>query len=130
GGGGGWRRWAGGGVSVWVAPWRGAGLVALRALADGVHGGDLVEVGLAVGEAGVGTGEDRAKAATATGRQQRLAAACRAAVHPVGRDRYAAVVSGRRPTQGDLAVASSSGQAGGCVGWGSGDGRGRDRDAR
>src|SRR5262249_44295287 len=50
-------------------------LVALRALAERVHRGDLVEVGLAVSEACVGARQHGAEVAAAARRQQRLAAA-------------------------------------------------------
>lgn len=61
------------------------GLVALRSLADGVHRADLVVVGLAVGQTGIGTGEHSTEAAAAAGGQQALSAWAGAAVclyHP------------------------------------------------
>ena len=88
---------------------RRARLVALRALADRVHGGDLVEVGLAVGEAGVGAGEARRRGCCS--RPWSAASRCRSTCRGTRGSAViadAAVAGGSRPVQRDLAVAGGS----------------------
>ena len=85
------------------------------ALADAVHGGDLVVVGGAVRDGQVGVGRSRGGA---DGRRD-LGARARRAVHLVASDGGAAVGGRRAPVQDDLRVAGARSQALG------GGGRGR-----